>query len=98
VVLVGADGVGAAVARAATPVALLAPSTVPTPAGVLRLAEPEGSAAYARALYAALRTADTAGVRTVVAVAPTDGALAAAVLDRLQRAAVGSARPAPDPR
>jgi O-acetyl-ADP-ribose deacetylase (regulator of RNase III) len=58
---------------------------------VLRLAEPEGSAAYARALYASLREADARGIRTVVTVAPTDGALADAVLDRLRRAAVGSA-------
>jgi uncharacterized lipoprotein NlpE involved in copper resistance len=59
---------------------------------VLRLAEPESAAAYARALYAALRAADAGGVRTVVTVAPTDGTLAHAVLDRLRRAAVGSAR------
>ena len=95
VVLALVDGVEAVVADAAAPVALLAPATVPTPDGVLRLAEPGDAAAYARSLYAALRAADAAHVRTVVAVAPTDGAgaLGSAVLDRLQRAAVGSARP-----
>lgn len=95
VVLVTADGVEAVVAQAAAPVALLAPGAVPTPDGVLRLAEPGDAAAYARSLYAALRAADAAHVRTVVAVAPPDGAgaLGSAVLDRLQRAAVGSARP-----
>ncbi|HET7900868.1 MAG TPA: Sua5 family C-terminal domain-containing protein, partial [Candidatus Nanopelagicales bacterium] len=84
--------VAAAVADATTPVALLAPASVATPAGVRRLAAPADAAAYARALYAALRSADDAGCATVVAVAPDDGALAAAVLDRLRRAAAGSAR------
>ena len=73
-------------------VALLAPAGVATPPGVLRLAEPVDAPAYARCLYAALRAADAADVRMVLAVAPVDGALGAAVLDRLQRAAVGSAR------
>jgi L-threonylcarbamoyladenylate synthase len=90
--LVEPDGVEAVVASAVAPVALLAPAGIPTPTGVLRLAEPQSSAAYARALYAALREADARGIRTVVTVAPTDGALADAVLDRLRRAAVGTAR------
>jgi L-threonylcarbamoyladenylate synthase len=88
--LVEPDEVDAAVAGAALPVGLLAPAAVRTPAGATRLAEPDGSAAYARALYRALRAADDAGLATVVAVAPTDGPLAAAVLDRLRRAAHGS--------
>jgi L-threonylcarbamoyladenylate synthase len=97
VVLVDADSLARAVVDAlggdAGPVALLADSTVPTPAGVTRLAEPDDSAAYARSLYAALRQADADAVRTVLAVAPGDGGpLAAAVLDRLRRAATGSAR------
>lgn len=92
VLLIDADSVDTVAAAATAPVALLAPEHVRTPAGVLRLAEPTSSAEYARALYAALRKADAREVRTVVAVAPTDGALADAVLDRLRRAAVGSAR------
>lgn len=87
-----ADAVADAVASASAPVALLAPADVATPAGVVRLASPTDSAAYARALYAALREADARAVRTVVAIAPGGGALADAVLDRLRRAAVGSAR------
>ena len=92
VLLVSADRVEESLRRAAVPVALLAPAYVATPVGVHRLASPLDSAAYARVLYAALRRADDAGARTVVAVAPTDGVLAAAVLDRLLRAATGSAR------
>jgi L-threonylcarbamoyladenylate synthase len=93
VLLVEGSDVAATAAAATGPTALLAPSGVATPEGVLRLAAPADAAAYARALYAALREADTAQVRTVIAVAPRNGALGAAVLDRLQRAAVGSARP-----
>lgn len=92
VVLADADTVADAVGSASPPVALLAPADVATPEGVVRLASPVDSAAYARALYAALREADARAVRTVVAVAPRGGALADAVLDRLRRAAVGSAR------
>ena len=72
--------------------ALLAPAYVDTPDQVLRLAAPQDAAAFARSLYAALRRADAEGVRSVLAVAPTGGSLADAVLDRLQRAATGSAR------
>jgi L-threonylcarbamoyladenylate synthase len=92
VMLVEEADVAAAVDAADGPVGLLAPDTVPTPAGVARLAAPRDSAAYARALYRALRSADDDGVATVVAVAPADGAVAPAVLDRLRRAGVGSAR------
>jgi L-threonylcarbamoyladenylate synthase len=91
--LVAPEDVPAAAAGSPPPVALLAPAEVATPEGVRRLAAPTDAAEFARALYAALRAADTAQVRTVIAVAPHDGALGAAVLDRLQRAAVGSARP-----
>ena len=91
-VLVERDDLPAAIAGAATPVALLAPADVVTPEGVHRLAAPEDSAAYARSLYAALRAADADGIATIVAVAPAVGVLAAAVHDRLRRAAVGSAR------
>ena len=76
---------------AARPVAgLLAAAAVPTPAGVVRLAAPTDETEYARALYGALREADALGLRFVVAVPPSGGALAVAVRDRLRRACIGS--------
>ncbi len=67
---------------------LLAPAGVPTPAGVVRLAAPDGDSAYAHALYRALREADALGLTRVVAVPPAgDGPLATAIADRLRRAA-----------
>jgi L-threonylcarbamoyladenylate synthase len=98
-VLLAADGVralallGTPPAPGAAPVAgLLAPPAVPTPPGVVRLAAPGGDGEYARALYRCLREADALGLHTVVAVPPPGaGPLAAAVADRLRRAAAGSA-------
>jgi L-threonylcarbamoyladenylate synthase len=87
------DGGRAREARAAVhPVdGLLAPAGVPTPEGVVRLAAPDGDSAYARGLYRALREADALGLTRVVAVPPPgNGPLAAAIADRLRRAAVGS--------
>ncbi|MBI4943458.1 MAG: threonylcarbamoyl-AMP synthase [Actinobacteria bacterium] len=87
-----------AAARTAAPAGrsgLLAPAAVPTPPGVVRLAAPPDTAAYAQVLYAALRAADEQGLDRVVAVPPEGGALADAVLDRLRRAAVGSSRHRP---
>ena len=92
VLLVDAEALDVAAADADGPVGVLAPADLPTPAGAARLAAPADAAAYARSLYAALRTADADGLQTILAVAPVDGPLAAAVLDRLRRAAVGSAR------
>jgi L-threonylcarbamoyladenylate synthase len=70
---------------------LLAPAATPTPDGVVRLAAPEDDSAYAHALYRALREADALGLARVVAVPPTgNGPLAAAISDRLRRAASGS--------
>ena len=69
---------------------LLAPSHVPTPVGVVRLAAPADATGYARCLYAALREADALGLAQVLAVPPEDdGPLATAVRDRLTRAAHG---------
>lgn len=91
VVVTAPDGVAAAAAGTAPQrVGLLAPATVPTPDGVVRLAAPDDEAAFAHALYGALRRADDLGLARVVAVPPAGGELAAAVLDRLHRAAVGS--------
>jgi L-threonylcarbamoyladenylate synthase len=72
---------------------LLATVDVGTPAGVVRLAAPPDETSYARGLYAALREADVLGLRTVVAVPPVGTTLAAAVSDRLRRAAAGSSDP-----
>ena len=64
---------------------------MPTPDGVVRLAAPVDDGAYAHALYRALREADALGLARVVAVPPPgDGPLAAAIADRLRRAAAGS--------
>jgi L-threonylcarbamoyladenylate synthase len=68
---------------------LLAPRAVPTPSGLVRLAGPEDTEAYARVLYAALHEADALGLATVLVVPPAGGGLAAAVRDRLSRAAAG---------
>jgi L-threonylcarbamoyladenylate synthase len=70
-----------------TRAALIAPLSVATPTGVLRLAAPVDADQYARELYAALRTADQAGVTLVAAVPPSSGSIADAVIDRLLRAA-----------
>lgn len=55
--------------------------------GGVDVAVPTGDAGYARALYAALRAADRAGVEVIVMVEPPEGPLAAALRDRLGRAA-----------
>lgn len=68
---------------------LVADAAIATPPGWLRVAAPRSVEEYAFALYAALRAADLAGVDEVVAVLPDPhaGPLAAAVRDRLARAA-----------
>lgn len=69
-------------------VGLVAPGSVTTPPGVMRLAAPDDTPTYAARVYAALRSADVAGITFIVAVAPTDdSALATAIRDRLMRAA-----------
>jgi L-threonylcarbamoyladenylate synthase len=67
---------------------LIAPADLPTPADMARLAAPHDAADYARSLYAALRSADAAGLARVLVVPPAgEDALAHAVRDRLRRAA-----------
>lgn len=69
-------------------VGFLALADVPTPAGAVRLSDPGTSTEYARALYAALREADSLRLDLVIAVPPGgDDALSAAIRDRLSRAA-----------
>lgn len=57
------------------------------PADVTVLAEPADDADYARHLYRHLRAADAAGLDVVLAVAPDEVGIGAAVADRLRRAA-----------
>lgn len=66
---------------------LIALSSLPTPDGVIRLASPATVTQYAHELYSALRKADHLEIPVVVAVPPEGEGLAAAIRDRLQRAA-----------
>jgi L-threonylcarbamoyladenylate synthase len=65
---------------------LLALSAFPTPEGVIRLASPTTTEAYANQLYSALRRADELGLDRVVARTPSGDELSEAILDRLRRA------------
>ena len=60
---------------------------IATPAGFVRLAAPADVSEYAHILYESLRRADALGLDQVVAIVPEGGGLAAAIRDRLQRAA-----------
>jgi len=61
--------------------------------GVAWFACPADPAGYAHALYANLRAADSSGSDVIVVERPPSGPQWAAVLDRLTRAAAGSAAP-----
>lgn len=65
----------------------IAPATIVTPAGVIRLASPSTNEEFARDLYSALRSGDALGLSTIVVVAPEGEGLAIAIRDRLTRAA-----------
>jgi len=64
----------------------IALANIPTPAGVHRLAEPITIEDFARTLYSALRSADTAKLETIVINLPEGDGLAAAIRDRAIRA------------
>jgi L-threonylcarbamoyladenylate synthase len=64
----------------------IALAEIPTPTGVIRLAEPKTVTEYARALYSALRDGDSRGLTTIVAMPPAGEGLAAAIRDRISRA------------
>jgi L-threonylcarbamoyladenylate synthase len=68
---------------------LIALAQYPAPANVNRLVEPRDVEEYARQLYFALRLADIKGLASVVAIEPRGGGLAAAIRDRLSKAASG---------
>ncbi len=68
-------------------VGLIALASVPTPAGMVRLCAPHTDEEFAACLYRAMREADSLQLESVLAVPPDGAGLAAAIRDRLQRAA-----------
>jgi L-threonylcarbamoyladenylate synthase len=60
---------------------------VQTPIGCTRIASPDNANEYARMLYSAIREADKSSADVIYAVPPLGGGIAAAVRDRLRRAA-----------
>jgi L-threonylcarbamoyladenylate synthase len=66
---------------------LIAPASVKTPEGVIRLAAPENNDEYARTLYNALRQGDALGIKNIYAVLAEDIGVGVAVNDRLRKAA-----------
>ena len=65
----------------------IAMDSIQTPPGAIRLAAPSSVEAYAREIYSALRYADAQGLTKVCIIQPEGGGLAAAIRDRLKRAA-----------
>ena len=65
----------------------LALSEFETPTGAIRLASPSTLEQYARDLYSALRSADQQGLKKVAVLLPEGVGLAAAIRDRLTKAA-----------
>ena len=61
--------------------------SIPTPACAIRLAAPSSIEGYARDLYSALRFADAQGLTKICVIQPEGDGLAAAIRDRLKRAA-----------
>ena len=67
----------------------IALADIPTPTGVIRLAEPKSDEAFAYFLYAALRDGDTKELKRIVVAQPQGDGIAIAIRDRLKRAAAG---------
>jgi len=65
----------------------IAIDSIQTPPGAIRLAAPSSIEGFARDLYAALRFADAQGLTKVCVIQPQGPGLAAAIRDRLKRAA-----------
>ena len=65
----------------------IAIDSIPTPAGAIRLAAPSSIEGFAREIYSALRFADAQGLTKVCVIQPEGDGLAAAIRDRLKRAA-----------
>jgi len=67
----------------------IALADIPTPPGVIRLAEPKSDEAFAYLLYAALREGDSRELNRIVVSQPEGDGIAIAIRDRLKRAAAG---------
>ena len=67
----------------------IAPASISTPRGAIRLASPSTTDDYARVLYAALRAADSQGLARIAVIQPAGDGLALAIRDRLLRASRG---------
>jgi L-threonylcarbamoyladenylate synthase len=65
----------------------IAIDSIQTPLGAIRLAAPSSIEGFARDLYSALRFADAQGLTKVCVIQPQGPGLAAAIRDRLKRAA-----------
>jgi L-threonylcarbamoyladenylate synthase len=65
----------------------IAMASFQTPVGAVRLASPKTVEAFAREIYSALRDADSQGLTKVCVIQPEGEGLAAAIRDRLGRAA-----------
>ena len=68
----------------------IAPSHIPTPKGVFRLAAPKNNIEYAQSLYNALRLADAEGLQNVFVIPPVAEGIGIAINDRLTKASVKS--------
>lgn len=66
---------------------LLALKEIPTPDGVVRLAEPKNTEEFARVLYSSFREADLKSLSEIVVIQPTGNDIAVAIRDRLKKAA-----------
>ena len=67
----------------------IAPASIATPQGAIRLCSPKTVDDYGRDLYAALRAADAQGLAVIAVIAPDGEGLALAIRDRLLRASRG---------
>ena len=65
----------------------IAMDSIDTPPGAIRLAAPSSVEGFAREIYSALRYADAQGLTKVCVIQPQGEGLAAAIRDRLKRAA-----------
>ena len=65
----------------------IAMDSIETPPGAIRLAAPSSIEGFAREIYSALRYADAQGLTKVCVIQPQGEGLAAAIRDRLKRAA-----------
>ena len=67
----------------------IALADIPTPEGVIRLAEPKSDESFAHLLYSALREGDAKELKRIIVHQPAGNGIAIAIRDRLKRAAAG---------